>query len=88
MKKVSVYALVLLSFIGLTGYWGTGVVYSADKMEIPVGKVDLSKAPERGVDPHVGYYRFFFQDEKMDYIFGSLAAVQHELSPASTKMTW
>lgn len=80
LKKVCAIAVMLLSFIGLTGYLGTGVVYAADKKESPVGKAELSKEPERAVDPHVGYFKFYFQDEKMDYVFGSVllgATVNH-----------
>ena len=80
LKKLCMTAVMILSFIVLTGYWGTGVVYAADKKESPVGKAEVSKESERAVDPHVGYFRFYFQDEKMDYVFGSLilgATVNH-----------
>ena len=80
LKKICVIVVIFLSFIVLTGYWPCGAVYAAEKKEALGGKVQQSKAPERAVDPHVGYFRFYFQDEKMDYVFGSLilgATVNH-----------
>ena len=64
----------------LAGYWGTGVICAAEKQEAPNSKSVETVVSERAVDPHVGYFRFYFQDEKMDYVFGSLilgATVNH-----------
>ena len=80
MKKLCVIVFMLLSFIVQAGYVTTGDVSAADKKESPVGNPELSKVPEKAVDPHVSYFRFYFQDEKMDYVFGSVilgATVNH-----------
>ena len=75
LKRVCFISVMLLSFFVLTGYWGTGAVCAADKKETL-----NSTTTEKAVDPHVGYFRFYFQDEKMDYVFGSVilgATVNH-----------
>ena len=80
MKKVCMIAVMLLSFIGLTGYWGTSVVCAVEKKESPNSKAEHNKTPERAVDPHTAYVRFHFQDLEMDFVFGSLilgATVNH-----------
>jgi hypothetical protein len=80
LKKLCMTVGMILSFIVLTGYWGTSFVCAAEKKEVLNSKPEQNKPPEKAVDPHVGYFRFYFQDEKMDYIFGSVilgATVNH-----------
>jgi len=80
LKKVCMIAVMLLSFIGLTGYWGTSVVCAAEKKGALNSKTEKNKTPERAVDPHTAYVRFHFQDLEMDFVFGSLilgATVNH-----------
>ncbi len=79
MKKVCLTVVVML-FVVMTGYWGNSVICAAEKREAPNSKSVETGLSEKAVDPHVGYFRFYFQDEKMDYVFGSLilgATVNH-----------
>jgi hypothetical protein len=72
LKKICVVVVMFLSFIVQAGYVTTGDICAAEKKESPNSSAEQNKTPERAVDPHVGYFRFYFQDEKMDYIFGSV----------------
>jgi hypothetical protein len=80
LKKVCLTVVMMLLFVVLTGYWGNSVIFAAEKQEAPNSKSVETGVSEKAVDPHVGYFRFYFQDEKMDYVFGSLilgATVNH-----------
>lgn len=80
LKKVVMIAVMLLSFIFLTGYWQSSAVNADETQEISDSKLQQSTVPERTVAPQAAYLQFHFQDPEMDFAFGSLilgAAVNH-----------
>ncbi|PKN70616.1 MAG: alpha/beta hydrolase [Deltaproteobacteria bacterium HGW-Deltaproteobacteria-12] len=80
LKKICVIGVLFLLFMVTAGYRGPGVIFASEQKTVPNSKSLGIGSPEKSVDPHVGYFRFYFQDEKMDYVFGSLilgATVNH-----------